>query len=382
MKTIFRLLSTCAIGALALGGCSDSSGTGTGLLTVRLTDAPFPFSQVASVDVYVVRVDARQTSSTDEQAADESSEGWTTVATPNALINLLDLGSGKTVNLGATTLLHEAYLDVAGRDARSFPDRARFMGYMARVIRGLIIDHARRNRSLKRGANFDVVTANLTGGLHLAVADRLVDLTSPGGLLILSGIMASEANEVLARFAGCDLVAESANHLEQRRIEFGRRGLGFGDPVIDVLVGRVHQRFEGVEPGFVEFGDALVGKRAENQVNLPKTPAPGAEFQLFAALVRDFLEQVGVARASFFAHLRLDHVGTVLQQLHRAGRILEVLLALQQPEGARTSHQDVHPPVGRPFQHLGDLCTSSHLLEPLVRHPHEEGFRVLVVRID
>ena len=104
MKMMFRLLSACAIGTLALAGCSDSSGTGTGLLTVRLTDAPFPFSQVADVNVYVVRVDARKTTSTEEEAADESSEGWTTVATPNALINLLDLGSGKTVNLGATTL--------------------------------------------------------------------------------------------------------------------------------------------------------------------------------------------------------------------------------------------------------------------------------------
>jgi Domain of unknown function (DUF4382)/Carboxypeptidase regulatory-like domain len=104
MKKMLSLVGACAISALALGGCSDSSGTGTGLLTVRLTDAPFPFSQVASVDVYVVRVDARQTSSTDQEAADESSQGWMTVATPNALINLLDLGSGKTVNLGATTL--------------------------------------------------------------------------------------------------------------------------------------------------------------------------------------------------------------------------------------------------------------------------------------
>jgi len=104
MKTTFRLLCTCAVGALTVGGCSDSSGTGSGLLTVRLTDAPFPFSQVADVDVYVVRVDARQSAATDEEAADESSTGWVSVATPNTLINLLDLGSGKTVNLGATTL--------------------------------------------------------------------------------------------------------------------------------------------------------------------------------------------------------------------------------------------------------------------------------------
>jgi RNA polymerase sigma factor (TIGR02999 family) len=64
-------------------------------------------------------------------------------------------------NLGATTLLHEAYLDVAGRDGALFPDRARFMGYMARVIRGLIIDHARRNRSLKRGGDFALTAQDI-----------------------------------------------------------------------------------------------------------------------------------------------------------------------------------------------------------------------------
>ena len=105
MSKTIRLLAAFAITTLALGACSDSSGTGTGLLTVRLTDAPFPFSEVASVDVFVVRVDAKTESTTDDEAADENDhDGWTTIATPNALINLLDLGSGKTMNLGATTL--------------------------------------------------------------------------------------------------------------------------------------------------------------------------------------------------------------------------------------------------------------------------------------
>ena len=103
-RTICRF-AAFVIGAFAIAACSDSSGTGTGLLTVRLTDAPFPFSDVARVDVFVVRVDAKTASTTDEQAADETNQdGWTTVAAPNSLINLLDLGSGKTMNLGATTL--------------------------------------------------------------------------------------------------------------------------------------------------------------------------------------------------------------------------------------------------------------------------------------
>jgi hypothetical protein len=105
MNRTIRRFAALVIGAFAVAACSDSSGTGTGLLTVRLTDAPFPFSDVARVDVFVVRVDAKTASTTEEEAADEANhDGWTTVATPNALINLLDLGSGKTMNLGATTL--------------------------------------------------------------------------------------------------------------------------------------------------------------------------------------------------------------------------------------------------------------------------------------
>jgi hypothetical protein len=105
MSKTIRLLAALAITTFAAGACTDSSGTGTGLLTVRLTDAPFPFSEVASVDVYVVRVDAKTESTTDDEAADENNhDGWTTIATPNTLINLLDLGSGRTMNLGATTL--------------------------------------------------------------------------------------------------------------------------------------------------------------------------------------------------------------------------------------------------------------------------------------
>jgi hypothetical protein len=105
MNRTIRRFAAFVMGAFAVAACSDSSGTGTGLLTVRLTDAPFPFSEVARVDVFVVRVDAKTASTTEEEAADEANhDGWTTVATPNALINLLDLGSGKTMNLGATTL--------------------------------------------------------------------------------------------------------------------------------------------------------------------------------------------------------------------------------------------------------------------------------------
>jgi RNA polymerase sigma factor (TIGR02999 family) len=57
--------------------------------------------------------------------------------------------------LSPTTLLHEAYIGMAGRDS-VFPDRERFLGYAARVMRGLIIDFVRDRRALKRGAGFHI----------------------------------------------------------------------------------------------------------------------------------------------------------------------------------------------------------------------------------
>jgi RNA polymerase sigma factor (TIGR02999 family) len=58
---------------------------------------------------------------------------------------------GTDLSIGATTLLHEAYLNLAGRDAVSFPDRSRFMGYAARAMRSIVIDYARRGLAQKRG---------------------------------------------------------------------------------------------------------------------------------------------------------------------------------------------------------------------------------------
>jgi RNA polymerase sigma factor (TIGR02999 family) len=65
--------------------------------------------------------------------------------------------SGAAASLGVTTLLHEAYVAMAGRDT-AFPDRARFMGYAGHVMRGLIIDHARARHALKRGGQFHLTT--------------------------------------------------------------------------------------------------------------------------------------------------------------------------------------------------------------------------------
>lgn len=65
---------------------------------------------------------------------------------------------GAPVTLGATTLLHQAYIEMAGKDGAKFPDRARFMGYASRVMRGLIIDYARNRSAQKRGGEFHITS--------------------------------------------------------------------------------------------------------------------------------------------------------------------------------------------------------------------------------
>jgi RNA polymerase sigma factor (TIGR02999 family) len=74
------------------------------------------------------------------------------------------------LTLGTTTLLHEAYLDLASRATAAFPDRARFMAYAARAMRGLIIDHARRRDALKRGG--DLSFTPVDEALALPVAEH------------------------------------------------------------------------------------------------------------------------------------------------------------------------------------------------------------------
>jgi RNA polymerase sigma factor (TIGR02999 family) len=63
---------------------------------------------------------------------------------------------GGPITLGATTLLHEAYISMADREGTSYPDRAHFMSYASRAMRGLVIDYVRNRRALKRGGEFHI----------------------------------------------------------------------------------------------------------------------------------------------------------------------------------------------------------------------------------
>jgi len=85
---------------------------------------------------------------------------------------------GGAITLGPTTLLHEAYLNIAARDGVAFADRARFLAYASRAMRGLLIDYARRRRAKKRGRQLEITLdeENSPSGEAAQTAEELTRL--------------------------------------------------------------------------------------------------------------------------------------------------------------------------------------------------------------
>jgi len=90
------------------------------------------------------------------------------------------LASGPAMTLDPTALVHEAFLRIDRSTPTALNDSSHFIGIVGRVMRRVIIDHARRRQALKRGADPLMTTmppdqADPDGGL---TADQLVALDS------------------------------------------------------------------------------------------------------------------------------------------------------------------------------------------------------------
>jgi RNA polymerase sigma factor (TIGR02999 family) len=69
-----------------------------------------------------------------------------------------ELRRNAAVTVSPTTLLHETFLNVSQREGAVFTDRARFMAYAARAMRGLLIDYVRNRQAQKRGGEFEITS--------------------------------------------------------------------------------------------------------------------------------------------------------------------------------------------------------------------------------
>jgi RNA polymerase sigma factor (TIGR02999 family) len=83
--------------------------------------------------------------------------------------------AGGRLTLGTTTLLHEAYLEIAKRDALAFADRHHFFAYASRAMRGLVIDYVRQRHALKRGGEltFTVLDDDVAGPAGSSEVERI-----------------------------------------------------------------------------------------------------------------------------------------------------------------------------------------------------------------
>lgn len=94
----------------------------------------------------------------------------------------------QVLTVGATTLLHEAWLRLDGRPLE-FASQAELVAYSGRVMRSLVIDHIRGRRAAKHGGEYELVPYDTMLQLQamkdddvLRVDDSLRDLatTDPG----------------------------------------------------------------------------------------------------------------------------------------------------------------------------------------------------------
>lgn len=104
------------------------------------------------------------------------------------------------LSLQPTALVHEAYLRLVKADV-SWQDRTHFMSVAARVMRRILVEHARARRARKRGGDETRVT--LSGSVEAAQADPIDVLLLDAALERLQALDSRQAQVVeLSYFGG------------------------------------------------------------------------------------------------------------------------------------------------------------------------------------
>jgi RNA polymerase sigma-70 factor, ECF subfamily len=105
--------------------------------------------------------------------------------------------------LQPTALVHETFLRLTDQRAVAWQNRAQFLGVAGRVMRRVLVDHARRRHAAKRGGGAVVAMNGVPGG----GPDRLLELLAlDQALLRLQQLDERQARVVELRFfAGLEI---------------------------------------------------------------------------------------------------------------------------------------------------------------------------------
>ncbi len=110
--------------------------------------------------------------------------------------------------LQPTALVHEAYLRLVREDSLNLENKAHFFGIAARVMRQILVDHARQHNSAKRGGSIKRFSVEEIDLLPEHKADRMLHLDE--ALESLEKIDGRKCRVVEMRFFGGMSEAETA----------------------------------------------------------------------------------------------------------------------------------------------------------------------------
>lgn len=113
--------------------------------------------------------------------------------------------------LQTTALVHEAYLRISRSEGIDWQDRAHFFAVAATQLRRVLVDHARRKRSEKRGGGLVRLSLMESDGGAIGVDERLLAVDEALGRL--EALDARAAKVVELRFFGGLNEAEAAEVL-------------------------------------------------------------------------------------------------------------------------------------------------------------------------
>ncbi|MEM8932965.1 MAG: sigma-70 family RNA polymerase sigma factor [Acidobacteriota bacterium] len=121
--------------------------------------------------------------------------------------------SGENVGhtLQATALVNEAYLKLIDQTRVSWQNRAQFFGVAARMMRRILVDHARERRAAKRGGGAWKLSLDDVGEIEGRREMDLVDLDA--ALIDLSAFDPQQSRLVELRFFAGLTIRETAEAL-------------------------------------------------------------------------------------------------------------------------------------------------------------------------
>jgi RNA polymerase sigma factor (TIGR02999 family) len=120
-------------------------------------------------------------------------------------------GERHRLTLQPTALVHEAYLRLVGGGGVAWEDRAHFFGVASRLMRQVLVDHARARRAKKRGGEATFV--DLTGAEPSSSPDRVDVLALHEALDRLAVLDAASERIVEMRYFGGLTIEETAEVL-------------------------------------------------------------------------------------------------------------------------------------------------------------------------